>query len=119
MPKEKRQHPRRHLIYYLKVVHPQTDELIGHLVDITPTGMMIISREPLEAGCEIPVKVLLPSIFEEARYLDLVGETVWCHKDVNPDYYAIGFKFISPAQDTVFVIQDLVDTLGFQDLAVY
>jgi len=115
MATEKRKQPRRHLIFYLKVIEPASGELIGHLVDITSVGMMIICKQPLETGQEIPVKLLLPVAFETATHLDLVGETVWCHKDVNPDYYAVGFRFKPSSPETVYIIQDLVDAFGFQE----
>jgi hypothetical protein len=115
MPVEKRKQPRRHLIYYLKVVDSGSNETIGHLVDVSAIGMMVISKQPLETGQLIPLQVLLPSTFETATQLDVVGETVWCHKDVNPDYYAIGLRFVVPLPETELVIQDLVEAFGFQD----
>ncbi len=115
MPIEKRKEPRRHLIFYLKVVHPDTDEIIGHLVDISTVGMMIICQDELASGQEIPVKLVLPSVFDAATHLNLVGETVWCHKDVNPDYYAVGFKFKHASPDNSAIIRELVNSFGFQD----
>jgi hypothetical protein len=115
MPVEKRKHPRRHLIYYLKVVDPANSETIGHLVDVSPVGMMMISKQSLEPGQLIPLQLMMPSTFESAAQLDVVGETVWCHKDVNPDYYAIGLRFVVPLPETEVIIQDLVEAFGFQD----
>ncbi len=114
MPIEKRKEPRRHLIFYLKVVDPATDQLIGHLVDISTVGMMIICQNELAIGQIIPLKLLLPEVFETATHLDLIGETVWCHKDVNPDYYAVGMKFRQTTSDSREVIKDLVSSFGFQ-----
>jgi hypothetical protein len=115
MPNENRRHPRRHLIYYLKVIQPGSSEVFGHLVDITPVGMMVIAKQPLEPGQLIPLQLLMPTVFEVISHLDVVGETVWCHKDVNPDYYAIGLRFVVPLPETEDVIQELVEAYGFQD----
>ncbi len=115
MPLEKRKLPRRHLIYYLKVVEPGSGEVIGHLVDISPVGMMMIGNQPLEVGQLIPLQVLMPNVFEGPTHLDVVGETVWCHRDVNPDYYAIGLRFVAPLPDTGAVVRELVEAFGFQD----
>ena len=115
MSKDKRIQRRRHLIYYLKVVFPETGESIGRLVDITPVGMMIISEKPLETGQEIPVRIIFPSVLAANTCLDMVGETVWCHLDVNPDYYAVGFRFNSPTEESALLVKDLVDSFGFRD----
>ncbi len=115
MQAEKRREPRRHLIFYLKVVHPESSELIGHLVDISPIGMMIICENELAVGQKIPVRLILPAVFEAARHLDVVGETIWCHKDVNPNYFAVGFRFSPPSPEAALVIGDLVRSFGFQD----
>ncbi len=115
MSKENRKQPRRHLIYYLQVVHSETGRPLGRLVDITPIGMMLISKQALEPGLEIPVRMMLPSRVGQDVPLDLMGQIVWCHKDVNPDYYAAGFRFQSPPPECVLMIQDLIDTLGFRD----
>ena len=114
MPIEKRKVPRRHLIFYLKVVHPENGELIGHLVDVSTVGMMIICQNELATGQDFPVRLILPEVFESATHLDLVGETVWCHKDVNPDYFAVGVKFRKTPPETATIIQDLVNSFGFQ-----
>ena len=114
MPIEKRKEPRRHLIFYLKVVDPVSGQLIGHLVDISPVGMMMICQDELATNQEIPVKLILPAVFESATHLELIGDTVWCHKDVNPDYYAVGIRFRNTTPENTLIIQDLVDSFGFQ-----
>ncbi len=115
MPVEKRRQPRRHLIYYLKVVDPGTGDLVSHLVDISPIGMMMIGKQALEPGQVLPFQLLTPTVFEDVSHLDVVCQIVWCHKDVNPDYYATGLRFIVPLPETETVIQDLIEAYGFQD----
>jgi hypothetical protein len=45
---ERRSFPRRYLMFYSRVFNLKTGELVGHIVDITPTGAMLISETPLE-----------------------------------------------------------------------
>jgi len=116
MSMEKRKVPRRHIIYYLQVSDRTTVEMIGHLVDITTIGMMLITEQPLESGKKYTLRVSLPSEFTQAEYLDVAGECVWIHKDVNPDYYAVGFKLDEAATgEQSALITDLIDALGFFD----
>lgn len=116
MAKQVRKQPRRHLVYYLKVLDPTRDnQVVGRLVDITTIGMMLISKNPLEPGREMDIRIQLPEEMAETGSIDLRGVVVWCHKDVNPDYYAAGFEFRSAPQEKMYIIKDLIDALGFQD----
>lgn len=116
MTRQQRRQTRRHLVYYLKVVDPAANEqVIGHVVDITTIGMMMISKQPLEPGCEIDLRIQVPEDLNSTGCIELRGVTVWCHKDVNPDYYAAGFEFRSLSPEALFTIKDLIDALGFHD----
>ena len=55
---EKRKLNRRHLIYYLRVFDRDTSILIGHLVDITAEGIMLISEDPIETDNIFQLKML-------------------------------------------------------------
>jgi hypothetical protein len=115
MSQENRKEHRRHIIYYLQILEPESKKVIGRLVDITSIGIMIISEMALEPGKEFALQIALPEEFQEDRHIDLIGESVWCHKDVNPDYYAIGFKIEPPNEAAAGLIQKLIDEYGFHD----
>ncbi len=38
---------RRHLIYYLRVWNNKEDKVLGHVVDITTEGLMLISEQEI------------------------------------------------------------------------
>ena len=48
--KHERKAPRRHLIYYLRVYDRASGQQLGHLVDLTTEGVMLVSEEKLEKG---------------------------------------------------------------------
>ena len=54
---EKRKIKRVHLIYYLRLFDKQTNNQVGHLVDITTEGIMMISEEPIEIGKDFSFKM--------------------------------------------------------------
>ena len=115
MHNDQRKYPRRHLVYYLEVVDLQTGEVIGRLVDITLVGMMIISAKGFPEHQPITLRINLPEEFTEADHIDLKCESIWCHKDVNPDNYATGFRFETPALETDNLINRVVRQFGFRD----
>jgi hypothetical protein len=115
MTQEQRKEHRRHIIYYLQIQEPETGKVIGRLVDITTIGIMIISEKALKPGKEISLRISLPEEFPNAKHIDIFGESVWCHKDVNPDYYAIGFRINQPSESEITVIRELIAEYGFRD----
>lgn len=112
---ERRKLKRRHLIYYLRVFDRNNDRLIGHLVDITTEGAMLIDEDPVEINTIFQAKMVLPEKVEGSREIAFDAECVWCRKDVNPDYYAIGLQLRDISPKDVEIIEYLIDEFGFRD----
>lgn len=110
---ERRKVERRHLIYYLRVFDRSTNEIIGHLVDITTEGLMLISEEPIEVGKEYYFRMVLPTEIDSSTQISFNGYSIWCKKDVNPDFYASGFEFELISSRDIDIIKQLVDQFGF------
>jgi len=86
---EKRKLKRRHLIYYLRVFEKNADQPIGHMVDISDEGMMLISEDPAESR--------------------------WCREDENPDFYNTGFQLIHPSPEHIKITGHLVQKFCFKE----
>ena len=111
---ERRKVKRRHLIYYLRVFDRISGRQLGHLVDLTPDGMMLMSERPVRVGRTIGCKMVLPGGSDE-QTIEFDATSLWTAEDVNPDFYDTGFKFekISPAD--LAQIETLIDDYGFRD----
>lgn len=112
---DNRKAKRRHIIYYLPVSDAVNGEELGRLVDITTIGMMLISEQPLAVGSEFSFKITLPQEIKSPRTIEVRGQSKWCHKDVNPDYYAVGIQFNDTNPEQARLIDGLIGFLGFQD----
>lgn len=108
---ERRGNKRRHLIYYLPVFDYKTNKVMGHLVDITVKGLMLMSERPLKTDTIFHLKMFLPGKNE----LSFKAKSVWAKKDINPDFYDTGFELQDISPDTVKVIERLIAKLGFND----
>ncbi|MBI9046018.1 MAG: PilZ domain-containing protein [Anaerolineaceae bacterium] len=106
---------RRHLIYYLRVFDLHSGKLMGHLVDITTEGVMLISEYPSEVGLELKMRMVLPFEILDKNELVFDATCVWCKKDINPDFYAMGFQILEIPQEDLHIIEDLIAQHGFQD----
>jgi hypothetical protein len=111
----KRKFKRRHLIYYLRVFDVSNGQLVGHLVDITKEGLMLISEQPLENEKFYNFRMVLPAEILNKAELNFSATVIWCKKDVNPDFYATGFHMDSISEEDMVIIESLIHRYGFND----
>jgi hypothetical protein len=113
--KEKRRLKRRHLIYYLRVFEKNDDQPIGHMVDISAEGMMLISEDPIKTGTVFELRMVLPVEIEGSREIIFSAESRWCGKDENPDFYNTGFQLIDPSQEHIKITEHLIQKFCFKE----
>lgn len=89
---ERRKYKRSELLYYSRIYDRNTGDIIGHLGNITPYGLMIISEEPLQIESMHDLRIELPQELEEKAYLEIDAESLWCVPDINPNFYNTGFR---------------------------
>ena len=113
--REKRKSKRRHLIYYLKVFDSVENRLLGHLVDITTKGIQLICEAPIEVNKNYSLKMLLPKEMMEEEQMDFEAFCLWCRRDVNPEFFAVGFEMRELSSQSIELIKGLIAYFGFQD----
>jgi len=114
-PHEKRTTKRRHLIYYLHVYDLLDNELIGHIVDITPEGLMIIGDKPVPVERDFNLRMTLPSEIMGRDTLEFEARSIWCKKDADPTLYGTGFRLKDVDSEESRIIRRLIKDFGFQD----
>ena len=57
---EQRSLSRHHLIYYLRVFDGISSRVVGHIVDISPKGIMLITDEPITVHEEYRLRMRFP-----------------------------------------------------------
>ena len=83
---ERRRLKRRHLIYYLRVFNQATDQLIGHLVDLTTEGTLTV---PLSAVVNPGASQPYIFIYHQGRVAkrpvtveDIIQDRIIIHGDI-------------------------------------
>lgn len=113
MPNQ-RQYDRRDSIFYLKVYSQDTDELLGHVVDISEKGIMMVASAPMQTGRQLALRMHLPEpVSEDIQTVDFEAESRWCEPEANPDLYDIGFEILDPPDRFEQVLQDLISGYTF------
>jgi hypothetical protein len=106
---------RHYLIYYLRVFNRETGEVLGHLVDITTKGIMIMRDAPIEVGVNYSLRIRWRSASGRLQLADFEGACRWCRPDVNPDFYDAGFAIFAAKEEHIAAIQSLINDLGMPD----
>jgi hypothetical protein len=90
-------------------------EMVGHLVEITPGGTMLISEKPIKTDVTYQFKMELPDDLGAKQFLAFAARSIWCSQDIIPDFYDTGFELINISPTDIALIQQLVDAFGFKD----
>ena len=112
---DKRRLKRSHLIYYLRVFDRVSNQILGHLVDITPEGAMLISEKPIPAGAQYQLRMILPTEIFGRDHLDFDAESLWSKRDINADFHDTGFRLLNVEVKDTAIISRLIDEYGFRD----
>ncbi len=114
-PKERRKLKRRHIVFYSRVFDRNSGALLGHLMDITVEGLMLISEYPLTTGATYPLRMDLPEDVMTKNYLSFDADCLWCRPDINPAFYNAGFKVLNMKPEDIDLIENMIDEYGFRD----
>jgi len=115
MHEETRAQKRKNIIYQLEVHDYETGVFLGWLVDLTTKGLKLVSEHPLEVNRIRRLKITLPPGYFMQQEFCFEAKSMWCTKDVNPDYYATGF--FTPNLEAVNpeIARNLINHLSFND----
>ena len=116
MHSNKRQLKRVHLIYYLRIFDTDSGENIGHLVDITTQGIMMVSEKPIPTGVDFSLKMQLPSTITGREEITFSAHSLWCKKDINPDFHITGYKINTITPQEAKTIIALINAYGFKSM---
>jgi len=109
-----RSQQRWNLVHYLRVMKAENNELIGHLVDVTTEGMMIISEQSIPLQQTYNLRMEIPTDDEVPQMIALTAQSLWTKKDVNPNFHDTGFKLINPSKRAINAITRLIEELKFE-----
>ena len=112
---DRRKLKRRHLVYYLRVVNAETNRELGHVMDVTPDGLLVMSKHRVQVGRRLKLRMTLPGGADEEQRLRFEGVTVSTGKDVCPGFYDTGVKVKRLTRRDLSAIRSLLDDHGFRD----
>ncbi len=93
----------------LKVYSQQTDELIGYAENLHLEGMMIATKKPIPNKQELSIWFGAKKEEKRLNRIFLTTYKVWeSFTDTQDPLFYSGLHFISPSEETLDKIQDLI-----------
>jgi len=97
---ERRKRQRKDFSYYMRLVDNETEEMVGHLVDISPGGFKLDSQEPIPEDKDFHLRMELASEVADKPFMTFSARSIWCHVDPqDPLTYNVGFQLVEITPD--------------------
>ncbi len=112
---EQRQVVRRHLVFYLRIFDGMSSRVVGHLMDISQSGLMILSDEPVAVNEEYRLRMHLPWEMGGSEEIIFGATSRWCRPDENPDFFLTGFQIQDLDNEAERLIRYLITEFGISD----
>lgn len=91
---ERRRFERKYLLFYLRVLDGNRGDVVGHLINFSDQGLMLVSYNDIEVPKEYKLRLRLPAVACEHDMVAFEAMSRWCRKDVNPDFYLSGYEVL-------------------------
>lgn len=98
------------------VMDSNTHETLGHLVDITPLGLMMDSQKPLPLENDYRLRLDTTSDVADKDFIKFTARSKWCLPDgVEPYLYDIGFSITDISQHDAEIIRQIAEKYAARD----
>ncbi len=112
-PVQRRAVYRRHLVFYLRIFNQEDNTIFGHVVDLSPIGLMVLTEKEVSADKVYKLRMSLPALTGERHELLFDADCRWCKEDGNPDFYLSGFQISELLDHESERLKELVRDYGF------
>ena len=91
----KRLEERKDFSYYMRLTDSITNEIVGHLADISSGGFKLDSDKPIPIGKEFRFHLALPPEVARKPFMIFRAQSKWCKTDPShPFVYNTGFRLV-------------------------
>ncbi len=112
---ERRDKTRKSASSYLIVFDTRTDLPLGRVVNLSETGMMLISQDPMEASQSYSCRMALPEKLLDKRMVVFEADSKWCRFNDLANVYQTGYEFSTMSEQDLEVIRLLTHDWTVED----
>ncbi len=112
---DRRKYPRKDLLLFANVSDSKSGKIIGTLLNITLDGAMILTENMIDQNNVMELHIKLPDNFVKKNELVFTANSRWCAPDINPEYFDVGYQFVSVSDEDGRIIQAIIEKYGFKE----
>jgi len=110
---ERRNLERNDFSYYMQLVDSDTQQMVGHLVDISSGGFKLDSQSPIPVNKDFRLRMDLTSEVADKPTMSFVARSRWCQVDpLDPFIYNVGFQLINISPGDREIINRMIEKYG-------
>lgn len=107
---ERRKVERRSISYYMRIIDASSNQMIGHLADISLQGLRMDSQKTLPVNEKYRLRINTTADVADKDSIEFVAYTRWCQPDpLQTGLLVIGFEIIKIAPHDAEIVQRIVD----------
>jgi len=107
---ERRKFKRRSISYYLRVIDAGTNQMIGHLADISLQGLKMDSQKTIPLNKEYRLRINTTADVAEKDFIEFAAGTRWCELDpLQTGLFEIGFEILKIDPHDAEIVQRIMD----------
>jgi len=88
---EKRKVERKYLVFYLRIFAGESLLALGHVVNLSSRGMMMIGNRHVGLDESFHLRIRLPKGVSDRHEMIFDATSRWSMRDANPDFVLSGF----------------------------
>ena len=110
---DRRHLERKDFSYYMRLVDNDTQNLVGHLVDISSGGFKLDSQSSIPVNKDFRLRMDLTSDVANKPAMIFVARSKWCEIDpLDPFIYNVGFQLVSISPSDLEIINRMMEKYG-------
>jgi hypothetical protein len=104
---------RKDFSYYMQLINYDSQELVGHLADISTGGFKMDSQKPIPPNKDYRFRLDLTSEVADKPSMVFVARSRWCQVDpLDPFCYNVGFQLIDIAPGDLEIFNRIIERYG-------
>ena len=110
---DRRNLDRKDFSYYMRLVDNDTQELVGHLVDISSGGFKLDSQNKIPPNKDFRFRMDLTSEVASKPSLVFLARSIWCEVDpLDPLSYNVGFQLLNISPGDIEIFNRMMEKYG-------
>jgi len=109
---ERRTVPRKKFPLYMRVLDDDTQETLGHMVEVSTAGLKLETATALPIERDYYLRVELTPELADRPFIIFIARTKWCKVGIMPNLFQCGFQIVEIMPDDKEVFINLLEKYG-------